>query len=267
VVALLADDRILISTLRPYLPGGVEVSQWTLLELPGLLGPGVSEAAVREARSRETLPEAEGYFLAYEAAIGWLRGQEGRALSRVDAALERLPAPEVLMQAHVAAIGARVATAQGDLARGTALLSRAMQIDPGVVRRTGCALPTRFARPQGSVAELTIDYLRDSPRFESAEQGGFAISARAQGNSGSACLNGPQGEVIACVELERDAGEDDAGLARRLAAELHARAFAPRIDLTQSDIRSLDGSPTAAGGRARDRMNSILDGLVGVPDP
>jgi hypothetical protein len=263
--AMLAERRILISSVRPYLPGGLEISPWTLLELPRLLGPGATAAAVREARAQETLSDAEGYFLAYDAQIAALRGQHERALAAAQAGLEQLPGPEVLMQAQLAALGARAAEELGQRGRSLELLSRAMQIDPGIVRRTRARLPARFARPQDELSQHVVDLLRGSPRFEAAEGEVFAITVSSDGEGGRSCLTGPQQEVLTCAQLAREEGEDNETFARRMAAEFHAQVFAPRVDLTQSDIRSLDGSPTAAGGRARERMNSILDGLVGAP--
>ena len=47
-----------------------------------------------------------------------------------------------------------------------------------------------------------------------------------------------------------------------MVADFHAQAFAPRLDLTQADIRSLDGSPTAGGGRASERLRNVLSEMV-----
>ena len=54
--------------------------------------------------------------------------------------------------------------------------------------------------------------------------------------------------------------DDEAG-ARLLVAELHRSAFALKADLSQADLTSLDGSPTAA--RADQRVRSVLDKLGG----
>ena len=69
-------------------------------------------------------------------------------------------------------------------------------------------------------------------------------------------------ETVGFLEgsLRFDAGDD---MARCLAGEFHDVAFAPRLDLTQADLRSLDGSPTAAGGRSSERLRSVLSDLVG----
>ena len=78
--AWMVNDRMLVATLRPYLAGGVEAPEWVEPELIELLGPGVVTAALDIARREETLPEAEGYFLAAEAEVAVLEGQRERAL-------------------------------------------------------------------------------------------------------------------------------------------------------------------------------------------
>jgi hypothetical protein len=48
----------------------------------------------------------------------------------------------------------------------------------------------------------------------------------------------------------------------QLARAFHEQAFAPRVDLTQLDIRSLDGSNVVSGGDDA-RVRSVLDELLG----
>jgi len=263
--ALLAGDRILVSTIRPYLPGGAEISEWIQLELPQLLGPGVVAAAVEQAREIESLPDAEGYFKAFDAVVAWEHGDLEGTLELVEAALEALPSPEVLITSHLAAIGSQAAWDLGERERAYALLSRAVQVDPGVLRRLDIALPVRFRAGPSAEAQLALEFLRGSPRLEEGQ--GFLVQTGTDGDSTTACLLGLQGEVVGCAYVSPRAGEDAEDTARRLAAEFHATAFAPRIDLTQADIQSLDGSPTAAGGRNRERMRIILDGIVSDPPP
>ncbi len=79
----------------------------------------------------------------------------------------------------------------------------------------------------------------------------------------SACLLGPYGSLISCARVEPRAGEERADTARRLARRFHDHAFAPRIDLTQSDLRSLDGSNAVASERGVERLRLVLGGLTG----
>ncbi|MEE8526736.1 MAG: hypothetical protein V3T72_22595 [Thermoanaerobaculia bacterium] len=258
--ALLAHQRILDATVRPYLAGSVEIPEWIEPEIIEIVGPGVLQAALLQARERETLAAAEGYFLAYESEIAFLRGRHQETLRIADEALRTLPEAEVLLRARVAAIAARASQARGDHSRALAMYDLAMQSDPGIIRRLGIALPTRFQTSPGPVAKLAARYLRRSPRFDEKSSG---FSLRIAGvDDGEAYLLGANDAVLAQVRVTPRAGEDSEDLARRLARELHEAAFAPRLDLTQADIRSLDGSPTAGGTRSRERLRSVLSDLV-----
>jgi len=260
--ALLADERTLLATLRPYLAGAVEIPEWIAPELCSILGPGVVSAALGKARARETLPAASGYFRAWETEIAWLQGRARDAVALSGQALAELPSSELLLQARVAAIGAMAALEAGAGSQAIELFDRALQLDPGVVRRLGAALPTSFEATPGPIAEAAVAALRRSPRFVRAA-GGFRVRVEGMHDAGTACLLGAQGTVLACAEVIPRAGEATDDVARRLARELHDAAFAPRIDLTQADLRSLDGSPTAAGGRSRERLRSVLSELAG----
>jgi tetratricopeptide (TPR) repeat protein len=259
--AALAGRRILVSTVRPYLPGGVEMAEWIQLELPSLLGPGVLDAVVREARRVEDLDGAQGYFSAFDAEIARLSGSAQETLEKSERALRELPESEVLLAARVAAIGAEAAWRTGDRARAEALFARTLQVDPGALRRLDVRLPVRITAGGSAAEQKAAQALRRSPRL--GEGGRFAIAVTSSGSELGACLSGPQGEVLGCARVTPRAGESDDLVAGRLSGEFHAEVFAPRIDLTQADIRSLDGSPTAAGGRATEHLHTILGDLTG----
>ncbi len=266
--SLLAGRRILLATLRPYLAGSMESPEWLEPELVSYLGPGVVAAALGEARARETLPDAEGFFIVYEAEVARVKGDWRRVLALVDRALQALPGSEVLLRARLSAIGAQAAEASGQTQRALEHLDQVMQLDPGAIRRLGLALPVAFEAADGGLARETVTYLRKSPRFDEAGRGRFKVQVEGTGGAGRACLIGPQGTRFNCatVDVQRAGEAGDEDMARRLAREFHAKVFAPRIDLTQADLRSLDGSPTAGGGRASERLRSVLSDLVGSDD-
>lgn len=260
--SLLGDKRILLSTLQPYMAGSVEAPEWIESELIEVLGPGVVAAALEEARKRETLPEAEGYFLAAEVEIATLRGDERRALEHMDKALDLLPGSEALLRARITVLGARAADRMGDLPRAVELFDQAMQTDPGAVRRLGASLPTAFYEAPGELAQATADHLRGSPRFHHSKGGGFQVRLEGDTENGAALLLSPQGTRLAAVTVTPRAGDTVESMARRLAKEFHEAAFAPVLDLTQADLRTLDGSPLAGGGRSRERLRSVLSEVV-----
>ncbi len=259
--SLLADERVLLATLRPYLAGAVEIPEWIELELCQVLGPGIVAAALDKAREQETLPEAEGYFQAYRAEIAYHQGRERDVLPLVEAALTSLPPHEVKLRDRLSTVAAKAAAEAGLNQRSIELFDAAFQSDPGVIRRLGVALPASFPKASGRLAETARRLLRRSPRFHDVG-GGYQVVVEGQDTTGSASLLGPHRTRLAHVQVKLRAGEDTEDLARRLVAELHAQAFAPRLDLTQADIKSLDGSPTAGGGRSSDRLRNVLSELI-----
>ncbi len=261
--ARMANARTLAATLRPYLAGSVELPEWLEGELVRIVGPGVMAAALDDARRSETLVGAVGYFDAFSAEIALRQGRDAAAMDLAGLAVQGLPDSELMMQARLHAIGAKAALAAGARERALGFLDRALQLDPGVARTLDIALPTIFEAGGGPVAERALRHLRRSPRFRTVRGGsGFRLRVEADGAGGQAMLLGPRNTVLTRVRVTPRAGEDTEALARRLAAEVHEQAFSPRVDLTETDLRSLDGSPTAAGGRGAERLRTVLDEVV-----
>ena len=257
--SLLADGRFLLATLQPYLAGGIELPEWLKIELVPLLGAGVTEIALEQVAEKESLSAAAAYFKAYGAEAAYLSGRYESTLARVDQALETLPGAEVLLRARVAARGAQAALALGRQNEGLDLLDRALQTDPGVVRRVGLALPVRLEVDDSAGARIAADTLADSPRFQKSNRGAtFTLRVTGDSRSVETCLMGPKGTRVSCKRATMRVGEQILDLGRRAARELQVEAFAPRLDLTQADLRSLDGSPTAAGGRSHEKLNQVL---------
>ena len=265
--SLLVDHRILVATLRPYLAGSVEIPEWIEPEIIALLGSGPIEAGLEEGRRLDRdLPGAEGFFDAFASESALEDGHSKRALEAATRALETLPESEALLRARAAVLGARAAQDLGDLSRSMELYQLAMQLDPGTIRRLGAALPAVFYSAPNVVPETARRLLRSSPRFDESRGGGFQVRLEGSIEGASAFLLDPLGTVLTSARITPRAGEDETALARRLVQELHASAFAPRLDLTQADIRTLDGAPTAGGGRSREKMRQVLSGLVGAEE-
>jgi tetratricopeptide (TPR) repeat protein len=259
---LLADRRRLLATLRPSFSGGADIPVWVNGELVTILGPGVVEQAVREARAEESLAAAGPYLDAVEAEAALAAGKPQQALAVADRALAGLPPAEVLLAGRVAAVAAAAARAAGDPARELRYLDLVLQKDPTAVRRLGLALPVAIRADASDGARRVAALVRSSPRFRPGA-GGLALAITAT----SACLHSAGGTVLQCANVQPRAGEDARALAQRLADELHARAFAPRIDLSQTDVRSLDGSTGVGDARSSDRARSVLEELRGERRP
>jgi len=262
-VESLSNERLLINTVRPYMADQLTLylTEWLQPDLVRVLGPGLTSAALARARAVETHPQASGWFAALETEIAAARGDEQATGEWARRALIELPQSEVLLRARVAALHGDAARREGDLARSVAAYDLVLQRDPGAVRRLGLSLPVVITASGGALAEEAADHLRASPRLEE-EETGFRVEVSASGESGRACLLGANGEVIGCGRVEPRAGEDGAARARRLAEAFHEGVFSARVSLSQTDLRSLDGS-TLTGGRGAVELG--LPGLLRDP--
>lgn len=290
VAGALLDERTLTATLRLYMDNGLDyVPTWLIGDLVDVLGAGVFVAALDEARREET--EVPGYAAFYdglEAEARLAQGDEAAALDLARKALDALPKAEVLFKARVAAVGAAAAQRAGDAQAALGLFERAMLADPGVVRRLGLRLPVRFQTGGGDLANETLDLLRASPRLEEAPEG-FVVSVQAgSGGSGEiqVCMHTPLGAELGCARVPvtpppppvQPAGEGEkasgsgAGAGsgegapppaprepwERAAEAFHKTVFALKMNLSESDLRSLDGGTTATRDAARERMRDLL---------
>ncbi len=257
---LLADSERLVSSLRPECPGSVEVPAWLDGEVVQVVGPGVTLAGVAQAREEETLEPAFAgpVFAAFEAEAYWLDGDLESAFERAGIAAEQLPAVEVLLRARAQAIAADAAWRLGRVGPALAHFEAVLQADPGVLRRLGIRLPVSVVG-SGSRAGVTaaVDHLDGSPRFERAD-GGFLLRL----SEAEVGLASPDGSELLTARVGKGPADDEAALGRRIARAAHFELLVPKVDVTQADVRSLDGGLTG-GGRASERARSILDSILG----
>jgi hypothetical protein len=166
------------------------------------------------------------------------------------------------LRARVALRAAQAALASGHTERADERFEEVLQADPGTLRRAGAVVPIRFTGTAGVQHSFALWMLRASPRFrETASR--FEIRFAGAGDFAEICLVGPTGAQHACARRERNPDEDPQESAERLVAAFHEVVFAPRVDLTQKDLVSLDGSPAIGGGRQSDRTRELLSELEG----
>lgn len=258
-VAALADPERLVTTFRPEIGGALELPTWMMPEVIAAVGPGVALEAIRQARAAETLdPQlTEGRFSAYEAEAYWQRGDAAEAERRAAHAIARMHPAEAAILARVQAIGGAAALELGHRAQGLAWLRSAAAADPSLFRRLGLRLPIRI-QPDGSpIAQAAAEHLAGVGRFEDAADG-FTLRLSAAG----AQLLAPDGTVISQARLPpRPKHAAQPPPAQRLAALALTELFSPTLDLTQADVRSLDGSVDGSqkvGERLDGAMEDIL---------
>ncbi|HMI90896.1 MAG TPA: hypothetical protein VK509_06005, partial [Polyangiales bacterium] len=254
VERLLADDERLVGSFRIGAASAAIMPPWLIGELVPVLGAGVVREAVARARKKDHRPGAGAYYDAVEAEAAWRTGEEREAEQLANRALAALGPSEVLLQARLMAIAADAAHERDALARARVRYGSAFDRDPGVLRRLGIALPVEVRASGGDVAEDIADMLTDSPRFTS-EDGGLGLQVKADRSSARVCLAGDKAQVLACAEMKAKSNEDADDFARRAAKEALDQLFAPRVDLSQSDINGLDGQNLSG----RDALESVFE--------
>lgn len=234
----LADEERLVGTFMIGTHRSAVMPPWLAGELVEVLGAGVVREAVRRAREADDRDGSDAYYDAFEAEAALSAGDAERARELGERALAGLQPGEVMLRARVMAVLAEASRRLGDERRASEAYGEAFQADPGIFRRFGWAVPVRFDVSGGEHAEAIADYIEDSDRFDVEDWG---MTVRVTPNE--ACLADPSGAVLACAEATPGEGGEDADAYHARVAKLFLeRVFAPRVDLSQTDANSLDGS-------------------------
>jgi tetratricopeptide (TPR) repeat protein len=221
---------------------------WLAGDLISAVGAGAARAAIGSARSDDKRSAAPAYYDAFEGEAALLGGDDASAERLLKSANEGLPAAELLLRARVFALLGQLYLERDQYGEALGQLERAMQIDPGVLRRLRLALPVKVRASDDVVSEAFVAGLERSPRFDVAERG-FLITLRADRANSEACLIGPSGAQLACARAQAKSNEGADVLAGKLLSAFHERVFAPPVDLSQVDANSLDGSTLRGNGQ------------------
>jgi tetratricopeptide (TPR) repeat protein len=254
--ALIVDHGRIAASLRPTAPDSIDVPDWVRPALNEVLGPGVV-ATVAERLLVRTTPTGQRERPYIELTLGESlleRGSTGAASRMLADAAASLPRAEVLLRARCAALQGLAAGRSGDRAAEVRHYQEAYARHPAVLRALGVALPTRIASSGGRAAELAASALAGSPRFSRSSYG-FALHVTETATGLSATLAGPDGAILREVGVKRE--QDPKTTARSLCDAVHRQAFAPELDLSQTDIASIEGS-TLSGDSMREQLKDLL---------
>ena len=265
VTSVLADELRLDSTLRFYLRGGAEpLPSWLVGDLVDVLGAGVVSVALADVRREERAnPMMTPYYDALEAEVLLAQGEGIRALVAARRSLDALPQSEALLHARVAAVAAEAARDAGQDALSYGFYERALQKDPGTLRRMGLAIPARvLVQARGDAAEALGDFIERSPRIR-VGAAGFRVTVQGDARGLRVCLASSTGSDLGCSDTRVERNEPADHLAARAAEQFHRTVFATRVGLSTQDLRSLDGSTTTNDAAAREQMNGELRDIAG----
>ncbi|NCQ59433.1 MAG: hypothetical protein GW913_02040 [Myxococcales bacterium] len=255
---LLADEDRLVGTFAIGTSRSAITPPWLIGDLVNVLGAGVVRAAVQRARAVDQRPGAGAYYDAFLAEAAFADGDAERAVELAGRSIAALSPGDALLEARVRALSAAASWEDG-AQDARAQYDAALQKDPGVFRRLGLPLPVHIVAGEGEVAQAVADAVSRSPRFE-ADDAGLRLLIEADASHGRVCLEGIGGSALGCGEASLEAHDTVADLAQRIVDKLHEDVFAPRLDLSQADANSLDG--TAATGR--DALHTLFDD-IGLP--
>lgn len=236
----LADDERMSGIFMIGTSRSAVMPPWLVGELSDVLGAGVTRAALARSRAQDARPEAIPYYDAFESEALLRSGDSSAARRLALAALSGLQSAERLLRARTYAVAAEAERQEGELEEALGHYDQAFQADPGVFGRLEFQVPVRYT-VRGELADDVVSLLRWSPRFTEQDVG-LVVEVVVSGESGRVCLYGASTSVLGCADETRDDDEDDSAFVRRLAVAFDRAAFAPRIDLSQVDASSLDGS-------------------------
>jgi len=254
--ALIVSNGRLSASIRPLAPDSIDVMDWARVNLNDVLGAGVVGAEIARLLARTgSEPEREAPFLLLSQGYGeLLKGDAARARVILAKASQDLPPAEVLQRAQAEALLGKACEESGDTAGAVAHYGFAMEKAPGVLRAFGLALPCSITAASDPASTKAASLLRGSPRL--SERGrGFSVHIAPAGAVLEGALLAPDGSVL--CEVRSPLGQDPETAARLFCREFHRRAFAPKVDLAQTDITSLEGS-NLTGDSVRGQIKDLF---------
>lgn len=254
--ALTVGKGRLAPSLRFFAPDGIDVLPWLTPGLVTLVGPGVAEAEASRllARTDPAGLRERPYLLLVAGESQLARGSLPEARRSLEESLATLPRSEVMLQARASALLGEVARRDGRPAAALERYQQALARHPGILRALGISLPVSIAAAPDAASRMAARWLASSPRFD-RRAGGFGLEVGPAGSRHRATLLAPDGTVLAEALVATQA--DAAATARALCVELHRRAFALPLDLSQTDVTSLQGG-TLSGNTLRRQLSDIL---------
>ena len=238
---LLSDEKRFVGTFRIGTASAAIVPPWLVGELVEVAGAGVVREATRAARAEDDREGADAYYDAFAAEAALAAGDSDEAIDLATRAIEGLTPGEARLDARAQLVLALALHDERGLGDALPRYEAAYQRDPSVYRSLGAPIPVSLRVQGDQAADTLADVLERSPRL-SMEAGGFVLRVDVTAAGGSVCLEGGQGSVLGCGR-GTPAGDDGIDeLVGRISDDFHRKVFAPRIDLSQSDIGSLDGS-------------------------
>jgi tetratricopeptide (TPR) repeat protein len=271
LVHLAASDELLVVNLRPFMRG---VRPWYAGALARIFGPGLASAALEEARALDAPhldARAMAYFDVVSAEFAFHAGDFEEAAARARLAASALAKDNAVLLARAEAIAALSDAALGgapDAPGQVAALKRVLQRFPHLLRDLGARLHVGVTVSGGRLADAVAERVHDHARFATGGATPFSVSVEANGEAAvTLCLTSSDGFKFGCRETRFEEGQTLPEGASKAGLALNAfvdEVFSPRVELTSTDIHSLDGSPVRQS--ADEALKGLLKSRVIAPE-
>lgn len=248
-----AQQTILFHALNPATLRGILVP-YHMIDNPNyqfifmdMLGTSTSELLLsveEQSLTKEELAAISPNSLALRAYIAWRR-HDSDALERIEQALAKLPKELKLFVMQLQLLKADILYKSNAKEEAYLIYHEVMDKFPAAFRIYKLGVPVYFdsSDEDDEIAEALLR----SDRFVEDDESLFGISITHEGVV-QICLVNKNGHRYQCSSRdEKDIGIEEEGILVRIADDFLQRVFTPRVDLTQSDINSLDGSPVRIG--------------------
>lgn len=280
VRSLASNHSRLANSLRPYYaPGTFIMTDWHRPDLVTVYGAGVASEALSEIEKNppDNLELERPALDVIRAEVAWARGDEDDAIQILKDTIPKVGEARAVLRARAEARLAGILFEEGRFEEAMEYGTRVLDTAPAMFRHLGLSLPVRIETDGQAVSKKVADMILDSPRFHSDERG-YPIKIRANSETLTATFLSPQQALLAEVSVpavkvvkkaaaeqsaEKDsekakvAEEESLDPPQELVAMFHKKAFAPRLDLTQGEINSLDGS-TLTDSRRNDKAREAI---------
>lgn len=192
--------------------------------------------------------------MAIRAYIAWRRNDDN-AVALIDEALKTLPHELNLTMQLLKLIKADILYREGAHSDAYSSFHEILDKFPAAFRVLEIPLPISFSAEQYD--KDFADAILKTKRFLEDDNSPFLLSIEGREDV-QICLQNRNGHRYSCSSKdEKDIGLDDKARRYRIADNFLHSIFTPRVDLTQSDINSLDGSPIRIG--ADRALEELLD--------
>lgn len=227
-----------------------------------LAGRGTLRSIIDIERNDITPEEREIFdpiWTLMESYIVWREGTPQKAIELAEQAQARFTKDQYLMTLMGHAIRGAAHKELGHTQEAYEAYRRVMREYPVIMRQYGIKLPVSISSSVTSQNREIAETVADLDAFEVAADAPFEIDVTRDSDWLMMCLNEKGGTRIACSSARAaDYGLGDGEIAPdwMVMSNFVRSVFQTRVDLTQSDIHTLDGSPIRASAR------DALEGLV-----